>query len=739
MQDFYYGGIALERFHFNIDIEKNRLGFIFMPLLLLLPILFYSEQLYDVFKDEHYVYFHLAIQILIIVFAMSITIQTWLIFSHLKFERTLYTGVLFFAIALFEWINIIEIHSFDSKNSIQTSYLSMWLHLIIRLLLAVTFLVMILKKQKQLQLNQRFRTYGKASILSVVTLIILINPPIFLQSLIVEGIQQPHWQNILQLTATGIQIIVFVILIRNYHLAPKRAGWLASASLYLIVSDVLFTVYQDPYAFGYVIALGYKIYAFFFIVKAIYYGSVEIPYQHILQIQKNLERSEKDLYHQVYHDDVTQLANERFLLKTLKADLHVGNEAKAIIAIEIDRLATIRSSLGISYSNKMLKLVADRINSVLPAHYFAAKLQEDQFVIYIDRFELKEELLQFCDALKAVMMKDPVQIQHYSLNGNLNIGIAIHKKECMSEETLLMQARLAMKEASRFPKRLLFYEPSMSEGVADRLILEQELRQALANNEFNMVYQPQVNLKSGEIESVEALVRWKHPTRGSVPPSVFIPIAEESGLIIQLGEWVLEAACVQAKAWQKQGLPNMKVAVNLSLGQLFQKNLVNMVEDILLRTKLDPCYLQLEITESMAMNIDQMTLLLRELKSLGIQIAVDDFGTGYSSLSYLKDFPIDCIKIDRAFVRNIQHDKNDEVLVSMILSMAKHLRLKVVAEGIEEIEQLSFLLEGECDYIQGYLFSEPIAAKQLVKTIDDLHLHAERILNCIKSVEEYSI
>ena len=729
----------LERFHFNIDIEKKELGLIFMPLLLLLPILFYSEQLYDVFKDEHYIYFHLAIQILVVVFVMSIAIQTWLIFTHLKFERTLYTGVFFFTIALFEWINIIEVHSFVSEYGMQTTYLSMWLHLIIRLLLAGAFLVMIMKKQKQLSSNHRLLTYGQACILSIFTLIILSNPPVFLQSFIVEGIQQPFWQNVLQLSATVIQLIVFVILIKNYHLAPKRAGWLAISSLYLIVSDVLFTVYQDPYAFGHVIALGYKIYAFFFVVKAIYFGSVEKPYRQLLQIQKNLERSERELYHQVYHDDVTQLANERFILKKLKVDLQVDNEPKVVIAIEIDRLATIRSSLGISYSNQMLKLVADRINSVLPAHYFAAKLQEDQFVIYIDQFESEVKLLQFCDTLKDAMLKDPVQIQHYTLNGNLNIGIAVHTKEYISEETLLMQARLAMKEASRFPKRLLFYKQSMSEGVADRLILEQELRLALANNEFNLEYQPQVNLKSGKIESVEALVRWQHPTRGTVPPSDFIPIAEESGLIIQLGEWVLEAACVQAKAWQNQGLPNMKVAVNLSLGQLFQKNLVNIVEDILLRTKLDPRYLQLEITESMAMNIDQMTLLLRELKSLGIQIAIDDFGTGYSSLSYLKDFPIDCIKIDRAFVRNIQHDKNDEVLVSMILSMAKHLCLKVVAEGIEEIEQLSFLLEGDCDYIQGYLFSQPITAKQLAETIDDLHIHAESILSCLKNIEEYSI
>lgn len=219
----------------------------------------------------------------------------------------------------------------------------------------------------------------------------------------------------------------------------------------------------------------------------------------------------------------------------------------------------------------------------------------------------------------------------------------------------------------------------------------------------------------------------------------FISIAEESGLIIPLGKWILETACAQAKAWEEQGLPPMKVAVNLSLGQLFQQDLVQMVQEILQRTRLEPKHLQLEITESMTMNIDQMTQLLYELKALGIQIAVDDFGTGYSSLSYLKDFPIDCLKIDRAFVRNIQHNPNDEALVSMILSMAKHLRLKVVAEGIEEVEQLAFLINGDCDYIQGYLFSKPISAEQISNNFKELHRHALEILTQFTYVEDYII
>jgi len=513
--------------------------------------------------------------------------------------------------------------------------------------------------------------------------------------------------------------------------------WLISASISLIVSDVFFIVSQDQNAIWDFSALIYQFLAFYFFLKAIYYTSVEKPFQQLLKIKKDLEQSQQELRFQAYHDDITLLPNEHLLLKTLKENLHQHKAQKAIIAIEIDRFAAIRSSIGISNSNTMMKLVAERIQSIVPPHYFATKLREGQFVIYIDHVKTIEELLQFCLNLKSAMT-DPLQVQLFSLNGSLNIGIALYEEQWTGEE-LLMHAQLAMREARQIPQRFLFYKPYMSKGIADRILLEQDLHNALANNEFYLDYQPQVNLKTGTIESVEALVRWRHPTRGFVPPDVFIPIAEECGLIIPLGKWILETACTQAKAWEKQGLPPMKVAVNLSLGQLFQQDLVEMVQDILQRTNLDPSFLQLEITESMTMNIDQMTQLLHELKALGIQIAVDDFGTGYSSLSYLKEFPIDCLKIDRTFVRNVPHNPNDEALVSMIISMAKHLRLKVVAEGIEEVEQLSFLIDGGCDYIQGYLFSKPISPLQMTETYKDLHHRVEEVLTQLQYIEDYII
>lgn len=697
-----------------------------LPLLLVIPLLSFSNQIYGVFQGNMYQDIKLVIQILIIVFTMAIAIQSYLVFSHLLSNQTLYIGNMFFIIALLELVSL-----FFSQSR-EWNFMNEPLHILIRLYLAIGFILIILNPKKRLTMSHRILTYGCSMLFVLGSVFLAYYSPKVLPKNWVDTID-----NMVHLIAIILQILTIAIVSTYVKKLPKRSMWLISAAISLIVSDVFFIVSQDQNAIWDFSALIYQFLAFYFFLKAIYYTSVEKPFQQLLKIKKDLEQSQQELRFQAYHDDITLLPNEHFLLKTLKENLHENKAQKAIIAIEIDRFAAIRSSIGISNSNKMMKLVAERIQSIVPPHYFATKLREGQFVIYIDHVKTIEELLQFCLNLKSAMT-DPLQVQLFSLNGSLNIGIALYEEQWTGEE-LLMHAQLAMREARQIPQRFLFYKPYMSKGIADRILLEQDLHNALANNEFYLDYQPQVNLKTGTIESVEALVRWRHPTRGFVPPDIFIPIAEECGLIIPLGKWILETACTQAKIWEKQGLPPMKVAVNLSLGQLFQQDLVEMVQDILHRTNLDPSFLQLEITESMTMNIDQMTQLLHELKALGIQIAVDDFGTGYSSLSYLKEFPIDCLKIDRTFVRNVPHNPNDEALVSMIISMAKHLRLKVVAEGIEEVEQLSFLIDGGCDYIQGYLFSKPISPQQITETYKDLHHRVEEVLTQLQYIEDYSI
>ena len=697
-----------------------------IPLVLFIPFLVFNNQLITLYIERSFIYLSLIMVILIVVFTMTIAIHSWLTFSQLLMNQTLYIGSVFFLIALLEIANIV----ITVSQNIDSALMSSWIQVLMRLALVIGVLLIIVKPKRTLTLAHRRIAYSIAFCCGALMLFLLHKAQPLL-----ENSQTIH--SIVQLVIAAIQALSIYFLIEHYQKAPKQIIWLISGSVYLILSDVLYVISKDLSAVWVFTALFHQFFAYYLFLKAIYYTSVEKPYQQLLKIKLDLEHSQQELTFQAYHDDITQLPNERLLLKTLKEGLHKDGKHQAIISIEIDRLATISDSLGISNSNKMMKLIADRIQAMLPPHYFATKLRESQFVIYIHHVQNEEELIQFCLNLKRTMDK-PLQVHLFSLKGNVNIGIAYNEENCSAEQ-FLMHAQLAMREASQIPQRFLFYKQHMSTGITERILLEQELHIALEEEQFYLDYQPQINLRTGKIESVEALVRWQHPVRGFVPPDTFIDIAEESGLIIPLGKWILEKACLQVKEWEAQGLPKMKVAVNLSLGQLFQQDLVQMVKGILQHSNLEPSYLQLEITESMTMNIDQMTQLLHELKALGIQIAVDDFGTGYSSLSYLKDFPIDCLKIDRAFVHNIQHDTNDEALVSMILSMAKHLRLKVVAEGIEEVAQLAFLIAGDCDYIQGYLFSKPISAEQFSTTFEDLHVQANQILEQVKYGEKFNM
>ena len=451
----------------------------------------------------------------------------------------------------------------------------------------------------------------------------------------------------------------------------------------------------------------------------------------VVDTEKDLMATEEKIKHERYFDDITELPNERYLLAKIKENLHANSSDKAVLVFEIDRLSSIKSFLGSVYSDCLLRNVAQRLQEQLSDQLIIGKLRDDQFVILIDHYENHDDILNFCSQLQSIM-ETPFEIQYSSLNNSLNIGISFYPKDAESELDLIKFAQIAAYEARNTHEHILFYEESMSDVRTVKVTLENDLFNALKNNELFLVYQPQVNTMTGEISSMEALVRWQHPKRGLISPGEFIPVAEESGLINPIGKWVLETACYETKKLQDHLGRSVKIAVNLSLCQLFQGDFVQTVKQILEKTGLSPQSLQLELTESMTMNTDHLTPILHDLKSLGVTLAVDDFGTGYSSLSYLRDLPIDCLKIDCSFVKNIQPDTSNEPIVDMIISMAKHLNLKVVAEGVEEITQFNYLMKSKCDFIQGYLFSRPITIEQISNTLCDVQRKTREMIQSLQ-------
>ncbi len=425
------------------------------------------------------------------------------------------------------------------------------------------------------------------------------------------------------------------------------------------------------------------------------------------------------------HDDLTKLPNRRHykhnVTQLLQQAQAQGFKA-AIVCLDLDRFKMINDTLGHSSGDLLLIMVATRLQEVIGTGEFVARMGGDEFMFAFPRIRSEEEALERVKAILHIF-KEPFSLNGYEFHLTASAGISVYPKDGHNLETLMIAADTAMYNAKgRGLNMYALYTPDMNISTREKIVLEGSLRKAIENEEFRLFYQPQVDIRTGELKGVEALVRWQHPTKGLLSPGEFIPIAEETGLINKIDRWVLRTACLQNKKWQDKGLPPFRVSVNLSSQEFLDEALVGIVKDVLVETGLEPKYLDLEITETMTMNVKHAIPMLRKLHSLGIQISMDDFGTGYSSLNYLKNFSINRLKIDQSFVRDIckDADGNDTNLVSIIIAIAHSMNLEVVAEGVEEKEQLRFLQVQKCNEVQGYYFSPPIPAEQFEESFADL-------------------
>ncbi|MED1472139.1 EAL domain-containing protein [Bacillus salipaludis] len=430
---------------------------------------------------------------------------------------------------------------------------------------------------------------------------------------------------------------------------------------------------------------------------------------------------EKNYKHMAYHDYLTGLPNRNKLNSTLPNELNLAAEKKqniAVLFMDLDRFKMINDTLGHHTGDQLLKAVAARVKSTVKDKDIVFRQGGDEFIVLLynaDRDVAAKVSRRILDALAS-----PFKIQNYDIFTSPSIGISLFPEDGETVESLINHADFAMYQAKKDGKHnFKFYSMNSRETDMNPLKLEMYLHKAIQQEELLLHYQPKISLKTGKIVGVEALIRWNHPELGMVAPNTFIPVAEETGLIIPIGEWALYTACKQNKEWQQKGFVTT-VSVNLSAKQFTQSNLEETVAKILLETKLEPKYLELEITESMTANIDRTITTLQKLKKLGIHISIDDFGTGFSSLNYLQKFPVNTLKIDQSFVRRLQNNPNDETIVKTIISMAHNLNLSVVAEGIETKEQLIFLQQHLCDEGQGFLFTKPLSAQELEGSLTEI-------------------
>ncbi len=427
-----------------------------------------------------------------------------------------------------------------------------------------------------------------------------------------------------------------------------------------------------------------------------------------------------DIEFQATHDSATELPNRVLLTDRIRSSIsrmHFSNQLLGIFFFNLDHFKWINDSLGHEVGDELLIQVTKRLQRSLRIDDTIARLVGDEFVVLVSDFNDHGAAEKLAQKFITIFEK-PFHVANREVVVTASIGISLYPQDGSTVEELLKASDLAMSRAKELgPNKFQFYTKKLIKKSLERLENEAELRRAIKNKEFFLSFQPQVDSNTGKIISVEALIRWQHPQKGIIPPMDFIPLTEETGLIVSIGEWVLRMACEQNKIWQNLNLPPIRIAVNVASAQLKQPNFAELVSKILQETELEAKYLEIEMTENIVIADSDIINVINELDKLGVKIVLDDFGIGNSSLNYLKKIHIDSLKIDQSFVQNIHLNKSDEVIIHAIVAMAKSLNFSVVAEGVESEEQLTFLRGQRCHEIQGFYYSEPVSADNITEML----------------------
>lgn len=709
---------SLQRFKTTVPYHRFSTGFytmlfIFISIICMAYIITTFIPLY-----RPYVLF--IVHLCIVILVCGIALQLWMATRFDVTNIIVQQGAIFMSVAFLQIANLVVSDYMIIGGDIFDGKIAQWFDLAILAILPLGLLAPIIQKPREVTLAYRKNIY----ILSfIVTSAYIWGGYIYFRLHVTTFSYAIFntWHTYISAIAAAVMLYAIYRCMTDKTLYIRNFKTMAIATSVCLFFNIISTnLHLMNVNNAFLLVQLTEIIVMILLFRMTYFVSIEQPY---LQVQA----SRQQLKQIAYYDDVTGLPNKQYLVKQLMKRIDGCPHESAFIIVKIDRLAHIRSILGEHSVDNLMKIVVEQIRQIAPPDMLLGRVSENQLLITC-QINKKDFLTKFCDRLLQQLI-DPVELNEYAIQVHPIIGVAIYQRHAKDIAQLIKMAQMAVEDASIQNVPIKYYEGELSIQQERIFQIENDLQYAIENDEIYLEYQPKLNTVTGKVDALEALLRWQHPKQGFVSPANFIPVLEKTGMMATVGRWILHRACQDGVRFQELYQEDIKVAVNLSISQLMQGKIVEDVANALAQTNLQPSLLELEITESMSMNIDSMVPILTGLKALGVQIAIDDFGTGYSSLAYLSDFPADTLKIDRSFVNMIGINQRGEAIVDTVITLANKLGLQLVAEGVETDQQLDYVVAQGCHYIQGYYVSKPLRFELLKQEIDRIHTKFEFTYN----------
>ncbi|MFN3310907.1 MAG: putative bifunctional diguanylate cyclase/phosphodiesterase [Thermomonas sp.] len=643
---------------------------------------------------------HSLLEILTVVVAVLVFVTGATAADTDRSGRALELGGVFLAVGALDLLHLLTYAGMPELAGPNSAQKTILLWLLARYLAALGLLAYVLFAERPAPASRvrRGAWFGAMLALALALAWLPLTAPQRLATMYVDGVGLTPLKIWLEWGACGLYLLAALVLVlRRQKVTGCDTASLLLALLLMAVSELYFTLYERITSTPNLLGHLFKLAAYYYLYRAVYVEAVRRPF--------------RQMQHMLTHDALTGLPNRSAALASLELALgeNGGRRPGALLLLDLDHFQNVNDTLGHAQGDRLLVAIAARLRKTLPASAQLARFSGDQFLIYLQDTTLASG--RQCAETLLVGLAREFELGEDRIGIGASIGLAGHALSPLSAGALVNHADLALRQAKQAGRNcVVAYDAALEQAFRREAQLEAGLGHALARGELAVHYQPKWEIESGRLAGWEALLRWHSAELGAVSPDEFIPVAERTGLILPIGNWVLREACRQLRQWREEGLPAGTVAVNLSARQFRQRDIAEEVSRALRETGLQPHDLELEITESMLMDdLDAATVALTDLQRLGVRISIDDFGTGYSSLAYLKSLPLYCLKIDRSFVSDITRGGNDATIVRTVIALAHSLGMVVVAEGVETQEQFAFLRAARCDQAQGYLFFKPLA------------------------------